>query len=49
MKYSESPNSLFNNYGIGMLKNMTGSKKQETEGGWRKLNKQGIYVCQFSL
>ena len=48
MPYSERPNSLFNNYGIGVLKNVAGPKKQKL-GGWRKLHKQGIYGCQFSL
>ena len=49
MPYSERPNSLFNNYGIGVLKNVAGPKMKEVEGGWRKLHKQGIYGCQFSL
>lgn len=48
MRYSERPNSLFSNYGIGVLKNVAGPKKQEA-GGWRKLHKQGIYGCQCSL
>jgi hypothetical protein len=30
-------------------KNVAGPKKQEVEGGWRKLHKLGIYDCQFSL
>jgi hypothetical protein len=49
MPYSERPNILFNNYRIGVLKNMAGPKKQGVEGEWRKLHKQGIYGCQFSL
>jgi hypothetical protein len=32
MPYSERPNSLFNNYGTGVLKNVAGPKEQEVEG-----------------
>jgi hypothetical protein len=41
--YSVRPNSLFNIYGFGVLKNVAGPKKQEVEEGWRKWHKQRTY------